>query len=65
MNTMNRKVYIAPDTAEYFIGTQQILMGSTLNPEADTQEITPTNEEYSGEFQGRRNNLWEDEEEDF
>ena len=62
---MNKKVYIAPDTAEYFIGTQQVLMGSTFDSTQDTQEITPTTEEYGDEFQGRRHDLWEDEEEGF
>ena len=39
-------------------------MGSTLNPDSEDQEITPTDEEYDGKFQSRRRDVWDDEEEE-
>ena len=61
---MNKK-YIAPDMAIFHCNTAQVLMGSVLDPDSDTQTITPTDEEYGGEFKSRRQrDLWEDEEEE-
>lgn len=60
---MKKKSYIAPSIAEYVISTTSVLMGSQLDSTSDNQNITPTDEEYSGEFQSRRN-VWDDEEEE-
>lgn len=65
---MTLKKYIAPDMATQQIATQRMLMGSTLdnNPTSDEQNITPTNEEYGGEFKSRRrnSNVWDDRDEE-
>jgi hypothetical protein len=40
-------------------------MGSQFGDSSqDEQNITPTDEEYDGEFQSRRKDVWEDEEEE-
>ena len=59
------KMYIAPDMAIYQYDTVHVLMGSTFDDTKDNQEITPTDEEYNGEFSSRRRgrnprNNWED-----
>jgi hypothetical protein len=59
---MIRKRYIAPSIAEYVYATEQVLMGSTFDRNSDEQTITPTNEEYGGEFQSRHKDIWEEEE---
>jgi len=33
------------------------------NPTEEPQDITPTDEDYNDEFQSRRRDVWEDEEE--
>lgn len=39
-------------------------MGSQFDNSQNNQSITPTDEQYSGEFQSRRHDVWEDEEEE-
>lgn len=39
-------------------------MGSQFDKSQDNQSITPTNELYNGEFQSRRHDVWEEEEEE-
>ena len=61
---MKRKIYNKPVVKVYTLSTHSLLMASQFgNPSEDGQDITPTDEEYSGEFQSRRRDVWEDEEE--
>lgn len=62
-------MYIAPDIAIFRYDTVHVLMGSTFDSNQDEQSITPTDEEYGGEFTSRRRgrnprNNWEDDEHD-
>jgi len=62
--SMKKKNYIAPViSAEGFL-PDSLLTSSTFTQGEDTQVITPTNEEYGGEFQSRRS-LWDDLDSDF
>lgn len=62
---MKRKIYNKPVVTLFTLSTHSLLMASKLDdPTQDEQNITPTDEEYSGEFQSRRRNVWDDEEEE-
>lgn len=61
---MDRKKYITPTLTTYSVTTHTFVMGSQLNPNEDSQDITPTEEEYDGEFNSRRHNVWDEEEEE-
>ncbi len=64
---MKRTNYHTPDITVITCDTTKILMGSQFTSGNDQQNITPTDEEFSGEFQSRRKDVWADEEneEDF
>jgi len=64
---MDRKEYITPTLTTYSVTTHTFVMGSTLDPNNEnSQEITPTEEEFDDKFSSRRHNVWdEEEEEDF
>lgn len=48
---MKKKGYIAPHTEEYKINALQLLLvGSVLDEDSDSQEITPSDEPHNGEF---------------
>ncbi len=63
---MMKKTYIAPSIAEYCFGTTEMICQSGvvkyLDQSQNQQNITPTEEEFGGEFQSRKS-LWDDEEE--
>lgn len=61
---MKRKNYISPDILIFQIETKGLIMGSQFDKSQDNQSITPTNELYSSEFQSRRYDVWEEEEEE-
>jgi hypothetical protein len=62
---MKRKIYNKPVVTLFTLSTHSFLMGSQFDdPSQDEQNITPTDEEYGGEFQSRRKDVWEDEEEE-
>jgi hypothetical protein len=62
---MDRKKYITPTLTMCLVTTHTFVMGSTLDPNNDnSQEITPTEDEYGGEFNSRRHNVWDEEEEE-
>ncbi|MBP3789796.1 MAG: hypothetical protein J6I52_09275 [Prevotella sp.] len=62
---MKRKIYRKPVITLFTLSTHSLLMASQLSdPSQDEQNITPTDEEYGGEFQSRRKDVWEDEEEE-
>lgn len=65
-NDMKKKQYIVPGIAEYVCHTSRLIMGSTLDPNQDQQEVTPDpKEEIDGGFGSRRNhNAWDEEEYD-
>lgn len=63
---MTKKNYIAPGMAVCKVETQAFIAASKFETEgtpADTQSITPTTEEYGGEFNSRQS-VWADEEEE-
>ena len=61
---MKRKIYNKPVVTLFTLSTHSLLMASRFNnPTEEQQDITPTDEEYDGEFQSRRKDVWEDEEE--
>ena len=45
-----KKKYIIPLTTIETIGSEMMLAASKFDINADSQVITPTNEEYDGEF---------------
>ena len=55
-----KKNYISPSMNLYHIEAEKVLMGSQFDSTKDTQEITPTNEEYSGVFNSRGKDIWDD-----
>jgi len=62
---MKRKIYNKPVVTLFTLSTHSFLMGSQFGDSSqDEQNITPTDEEYDGEFQSRRKDVWEDEEEE-
>ena len=61
MNNM-KKTYISPETVVFVCKTNSLLMASQLNEVLDDIAVTPTEEEYEGEFSVR--DLDFDEEED-
>lgn len=61
-----KKIYISPQTACIQVASVLPLAASKLDSSQDDQSVTPTDEEYNGEFSSRRRrDLWADEEEDF
>jgi len=61
---MKRKIYNKPVVTLFILSTHSLLMASQFGDSSqDEQNITPTDEEYDGEFQSRRKDVWEDEEE--
>ena len=59
-----KKIYMMPsiDVTEVQIDTL-LEGGSTLDPTKDSQEVTPVDDEYDGEFGGNRNRYsWDDDE---
>jgi hypothetical protein len=48
-----KKTYISPETMVFVCKTNSLLMSSTLNVADDNPMVTPTNEEYDGEFSSR------------
>lgn len=61
---MKRKNYISPDILSFQIETKGLIMGSQFDNSQDNQSITPTEEQYSDEFQSRRHDVWNDEDEE-
>ena len=62
---MKRKIYNKPVVTLFTLSTHSLLMASQFGDSSqDEQNITPTDEEYDGEFQSRRKDVWEDEEEE-
>lgn len=60
-----KKTYISPLTAVFVIETQGVIAASKLDSSSDNPVVTPTDEEYNGEFSSRRrHNMWDDEEEE-
>lgn len=61
--TMKKKAYMTPTTRVHVCKTKQILMQSQFDPEKDNQDITPTDDPWDGEFNGRRYG-WGDEDDE-
>ena len=59
---MKKKTYMIPTTRVYICKTKHMLMQSKLDPNSDSQVITPTDDPYGGEFNSRLYG-WDDEEE--
>ncbi len=59
---MNKKNYLSPDITEFVCNTSQVVMASKFEGNGETQDLIPTEEEYSGEFQSRGMDVWDDEE---
>ena len=55
-----KKTYISPETMVLVCKTNSLLMSSTLNVADDNPMVTPTNEEYDGEFSSRDMEFEED-----
>ena len=55
-----KKTYISPETMVFVCKTNSLLMSSTLNVADDNPMVTPTNEEYDGEFSCRDMEFEED-----
>jgi hypothetical protein len=63
-----KKTYLVPGIEVTVFHGDAILAGaSKLDPNEDNQTVTPSEEEYDGEFSSNRNNynVWDDEEEDY
>jgi hypothetical protein len=62
---MKRKIYNKPVVTLFTLSTHSLLMASRFDDSTQgEQDITPTDEDYSGEFMSRRRNVWEDVEEE-
>ncbi len=62
---MKRKIYNKPVVTLFTLSTHSLLMASRFDDSTEEQQdITPTDEDYSGEFMSRRRNVWEDVEEE-
>ena len=62
---MKRKIYNKPVVTLFTLSTHSLLMASRFGDSTqEEQNITPTDEDYSGEFMSRRRNVWEDVEEE-
>ncbi len=59
---MSKIKYLTPEITVFVCDTTQVLMASQLNTTDENQSIIPTEEEYSGEFQSRGIDVWDDEE---
>lgn len=55
-----KKTYISPETMVFVCKTNSLLMSSTLSVADDNPMVTPTNEEYDGEFSSRDMEFEED-----
>ena len=55
-----KKNYLKPDLK--FVFVEDILMnaGTALDPTQGDQTVTPSNDEYDGEFGASQVNVWED-----
>ena len=60
---MNKKAYIVPEMNVFHMVAEPVMAAaSTLDPEKDNQEITPSDDEYDGEFGSRMGKgIWDDE----
>ena len=57
---MNRKEYIVPQIKLHTVEAQQNLAASGLDPTKDDQVITPSDDEFDGEF-GAKQSVWDEE----
>ena len=55
-----KKTYISPETMVFVCKTNSLLMASTLDVLDDNPSVTPTDEEYDGEFSSREMEFEED-----
>ena len=57
---MNRKEYIVPQVKLHTVEAQQNLAASVLDPTKDDQVITPSDDEFDGEFVAKQS-VWDEE----
>lgn len=50
---MNKKLYFAPMTETMAMEVEEMIAATTLNSAESSQSVTPTAEEYIGEFTSR------------
>ncbi|MBR6963052.1 MAG: hypothetical protein IKH86_05385 [Prevotella sp.] len=56
-----KKEYIEPSIKMLVAGYESLLASaSELDPSKDNQEVTPTEEEYDGEFGAKHHSIWEE-----
>ena len=48
-----KQIYIQPQTKVDFAECEEMLAGSTLDINSDSQNITPSNDDYDGEFSAK------------
>ena len=56
-----RKEYISPEVKHLAFDEMLMAAQSVLDPDKDNQSITPTDDEWDGEFSANHNNVWDDE----
>ena len=56
-----KKEYICPELKHFEVESSELLEQTQLDPTKDQQDITPTEEEYDGEFGANQTNIWDDE----
>ena len=57
---MKKREYIVPETKILATVAMMPLAASVLDPTKDDQSITPSDEEYDGEF-GSKQTIWDEE----
>jgi hypothetical protein len=62
MKIMEKKNYIAPEIRNVVCESEEMIAVSKFQTGEKAQSLTPTDEEFGGEFQSRRNTTWDDEE---
>ena len=60
---MSKKAYIVPEMDVFQMVAEPVMAAaSTLDPNSDTTSVTPSDEEYDGEFGSRKGSgIWDDE----
>ena len=62
IDKMNKTAYIIPQIKTLLMTSDAVMQAaSSLDPNEGNQSVTPTDDEYDGEFGARQYSVWSDE----
>ena len=60
MNTMEKKSYMVPEIKLKGMEPESLLESTTLVNDQTNQNVTPTEDEFNGEFGAKHHSVWDE-----